>query len=54
MKKSFYLFILISLSVTVHAQSGRSVLGFDENWTFNLGDVPTAKMLVLMMPAGEN
>lgn len=39
MKKLLSLFILISLSAIVHAQSGRSVLDFDQNWTFNLGDV---------------
>ena len=43
MKKLFYLFILISLSAAVHAQSGRSVLDFDQNWTFNLGDVPNGQ-----------
>ena len=43
MKKLFYLFILISLSAAVHAQSGRSVLDFDQNWTFNLGDAPDGK-----------
>jgi beta-galactosidase len=43
MKKLFYLFILISLSAVVHAQSGRSVLDFDQNWTFNLGDVPNGQ-----------
>jgi beta-galactosidase len=43
MKKLFYLFILISLSAVVHAQSGRSVLDFDQNWTFKLGDVPNVQ-----------
>jgi beta-galactosidase len=43
MRKLFYLFILISLSAPVHAQSGRSVLDFDQNWTFNLGDVPNGQ-----------
>lgn len=43
MKKLFYLFILISLSAVVHAQSGRSVLDFNQNWTFNLGDVPNGQ-----------
>ena len=43
MKKLFSLFILISLSAAVHAQSGRSVLDFDQNWTFNLGDTPNGQ-----------
>jgi beta-galactosidase len=43
MKKLIYLFILISLSAFAQAQSSRSVLDFDQNWTFNLGDVPNAK-----------
>lgn len=43
MKKLFYLFILISLSPALHAQSGRLVLDFDQNWTFNLGDVPNGQ-----------
>lgn len=43
MKKLFYLLILVSVSVFAQAQSSRSVLDFDQNWTFNLGDVPDAK-----------
>ena len=43
MKKLFYLFIFVSLSAAVHAQSGRSVLDFDQNWTFNLGDVTSGQ-----------
>jgi beta-galactosidase len=43
MKKLLYLFILINVSAFVQAQSSRSVLDFDQNWTFNLGDVPDAK-----------
>jgi len=47
MKKIFYLFILISLSAAVHAQSGRVVLDFDQNWTFNLGDVANGQIVDL-------
>lgn len=43
MKKLCYLLILISVSAFAQAQSSRSVLDFDQNWTFNLGDVPDAK-----------
>lgn len=43
MKKICYLLILISISGFSQAQSSRSVLDFDQNWTFNLGDVPDAK-----------
>ncbi len=43
MKKLFYLFILVSVSAVVRAQSGRSVVDFDQNWTFNLGDVPNGQ-----------
>lgn len=43
MKKLFYLLILITLSAAVHAQNGRSVLNFDQNWTFNLGDIPNGQ-----------
>jgi beta-galactosidase len=43
MKKLLHLFILINVSAFVQAQSSRSVLDFDQNWTFNLGDVPDAK-----------
>ena len=45
MKRLFYFFIVISVSAVVHAQSGRSVLDFDQNWTFNLGDVPNGQIV---------
>jgi beta-galactosidase len=45
MKKIFFLMLLTALTTADFAQKGRSVVNFDQNWTFNLGDVSNGENL---------
>jgi hypothetical protein len=54
MKKLFYLFILISLSAVCMRKVGGRFWILIKTGRLTWATYPTAKTLILMMPAGEN